>query len=77
MCIFFCFYSFITVTFVIEVMASANAIVAWRHIQHRKRVCLSQDSSINESESEVFRLLLCCAVYDDFSFHWHYIFYIK
>lgn len=27
-----------TVTFVIEAMASANAIVTWRHIQHRKRV---------------------------------------
>ncbi|XP_068973834.1 transmembrane protein 104 homolog isoform X1 [Bombus flavifrons] len=51
------FISFITVTFVIEVMASANAIVAWRHIQHRKRVCLSQDSSINESESEVLQTL--------------------
>ncbi|XP_076664199.1 transmembrane protein 104 isoform X2 [Andrena cerasifolii] len=32
------FISFITVTFVIEVMASANAIVTWRHIQHQKRV---------------------------------------
>ncbi|XP_070159666.1 transmembrane protein 104 homolog isoform X1 [Polyergus mexicanus] len=32
------FISFITVTFVIETMASANAIVTWRHIQHRKRV---------------------------------------
>lgn len=30
-----------TVTFVIEVMASANAIVTWRQIQHRKRVSFS------------------------------------
>ncbi|XP_076658069.1 transmembrane protein 104 homolog isoform X1 [Halictus rubicundus] len=51
------FISFITVTFVIEVMASANAIVTWRHIQHRKRVCLSQDSPFNESESEVLQTL--------------------
>ncbi|XP_031836958.1 transmembrane protein 104 homolog [Nomia melanderi] len=51
------FISFITVTFVIEVMASANAIVTWRHIQHRKRVCFSQDSSFNESESEVLQTL--------------------
>ncbi|XP_006611211.1 hydroxyacylglutathione hydrolase, mitochondrial-like isoform X2 [Apis dorsata] len=51
------FISFITVTFVIEVMASANAILAWRHIQHRKRVCFSQDSSFNESESEVLQTL--------------------
>ncbi|KOC60132.1 Transmembrane protein 104 like protein [Habropoda laboriosa] len=49
------FISFITVTFVIEVMASANAIMAWRYIQHRKRVCLSQDSTFNESESEVLQ----------------------
>lgn len=46
------FISFITVTFVIEVMASANAIIAWRHIQHRKRASCPQDSSFNESESE-------------------------
>ncbi|KOX77343.1 hypothetical protein WN51_09665 [Melipona quadrifasciata] len=51
------FISFITVTFVIEVMASANAIVAWRHIQHRKRICFSQDSSFNETESEVLQTL--------------------
>ncbi|XP_078036788.1 transmembrane protein 104 homolog [Augochlora pura] len=51
------FISFVTVTFVIEVMASANAILTWRHIQHRKRVCLSQDSSFNESESEVLQIL--------------------
>lgn len=51
------FISFITVTFVIEVMASANAIVTWRHIQHQKRVCFSQDSSLNESESEVRQTL--------------------
>lgn len=37
----FSLYSFITVTFVIETMASANAIVTWRHIQHRKRVSVS------------------------------------
>ncbi|XP_033333594.1 transmembrane protein 104 homolog [Megalopta genalis] len=51
------FISFITVTFVIEVMASANAILTWRHIQHRKRTCLSQDSSFNESGSEVLQTL--------------------
>lgn len=38
----FSLYSFITVTFVIETMASANAIVTWRHIQHRKRVSVSR-----------------------------------
>lgn len=46
-------------------MASANAILAWRHIQHRKRVCFSQDSSFNESESEVFKYFLYCIFYDD------------
>ncbi|XP_054012353.1 transmembrane protein 104 homolog [Hylaeus anthracinus] len=51
------FISFITVTFVIEVMASANAIVTWRHIQHRKRVSLSQDLCFTESESEMHQCL--------------------
>ncbi|CAL7940273.1 unnamed protein product [Xylocopa violacea] len=51
------FISFITVTFVIEVMASANAILTWRHIQHRKRVCFPQDSSFTETESEVLQTL--------------------
>jgi len=35
-------YSFITVTFVIEAMASANAIVMWSCSQHRKRVSVFQ-----------------------------------
>ena len=48
------FCSFVTVTFVIEAMASANAIVIWRRVQQRKRVGLLQDSLFNESESEVF-----------------------
>lgn len=36
----FSLFSFVTVTFVIEAMASANAIITWRHIQHRKRVSI-------------------------------------
>lgn len=47
------FISFITVTFVIEVMASANAIVTWRHIQHRKRVLQTLgESGPSNSDSE-------------------------
>ncbi|XP_060811294.1 transmembrane protein 104-like isoform X2 [Bombus pascuorum] len=47
------FISFITVTFVIEVMASANAIIAWRHIQHRKRVLQTLgESGPSNSDSE-------------------------
>ncbi|OAD51991.1 hypothetical protein WN48_03543 [Eufriesea mexicana] len=47
------FISFITVTFVIEVMASANAILAWEHIQHRKRVLQTLDESgPSNSDSE-------------------------
>lgn len=40
--------SFITVTFVIEAMASANAIIKWNRIQNNKREVNLQDS--NESE---------------------------
>ncbi|XP_071640454.1 transmembrane protein 104 homolog isoform X3 [Temnothorax longispinosus] len=47
------FISFITVTFVIEAMASANAIVTWRHIQHRKRVLRTVgESGPSNSDSE-------------------------
>ena len=47
------FISFITVTFVIEVMASANAIVTWRHIQHRKRMLQTLgESGPSNSDSE-------------------------
>ncbi|EZA56474.1 hypothetical protein DMN91_010240 [Ooceraea biroi] len=47
------FISFITVTFVIEAMASANAIVTWRHIQHRKRVLQTMgESGPSNSDSE-------------------------
>ncbi|XP_072743135.1 transmembrane protein 104 homolog isoform X1 [Anoplolepis gracilipes] len=47
------FISFVTVTFVIETMASANAIVTWRHIQHRKRVLQTiGESGPSNSDSE-------------------------
>lgn len=47
------FISFVTVTFVIEVMASANAIVTWRQIQHRKRVMQTLgESGPSNSDSE-------------------------
>ncbi|XP_012214753.1 transmembrane protein 104 homolog isoform X2 [Linepithema humile] len=47
------FISFITVTFVIETMASANAIVTWKHIQHRKRVLQTiGESGSSNSDSE-------------------------
>ncbi|XP_015182465.1 PREDICTED: transmembrane protein 104 homolog [Polistes dominula] len=47
------FISFMTVTFVIEVMASANAIVTWRQIQHRKRAMQTLgDSCPSNSDSE-------------------------
>ncbi|KAL6423161.1 hypothetical protein ACFW04_010086 [Cataglyphis niger] len=47
------FISFITVTFVIETMASANAIVTWRHIQHRKRILQTiGESGPSNSDSE-------------------------
>ncbi|KAI4480819.1 PREDICTED: transmembrane protein 104 homolog [Polistes canadensis] len=47
------FISFMTVTFVIEVMASANAIVTWRQIQHRKRTMQTLgDSCTSNSDSE-------------------------
>ncbi|XP_033221519.1 transmembrane protein 104 homolog isoform X1 [Belonocnema kinseyi] len=47
------FISFVTVTFVIEVMASANAIVIWRRIQQRKRALESLgDSEPFNSDSE-------------------------
>ncbi|XP_011873590.1 PREDICTED: transmembrane protein 104 homolog isoform X3 [Vollenhovia emeryi] len=47
------FISFVTVTFVIEAMASANAIVTWRRIQHRKRVLQAiGESAPSNSDSE-------------------------
>ncbi|KAK2588254.1 hypothetical protein KPH14_004284 [Odynerus spinipes] len=47
------FISFVTVTFVIEVMASANAIVTWRQIQHRKRAMQTLgESGPSNSDSE-------------------------
>ncbi|KAG7189433.1 hypothetical protein KM043_017135 [Ampulex compressa] len=47
------FISFVTVTFVIEVMASANAIITWRHIQQRKRVLQTLgESGPSNSDSE-------------------------
>lgn len=47
------FISFVTVTFVIETMASANAIVTWRHIQHRKRALQTiGESGPSNSDSE-------------------------
>ncbi|XP_012137799.1 transmembrane protein 104 homolog isoform X4 [Megachile rotundata] len=47
------FISFITVTFVIEVMASANAIITWRHIQHRKHMLQTLgESGPSNSDSE-------------------------
>ncbi|XP_066592516.1 transmembrane protein 104 homolog isoform X3 [Prorops nasuta] len=45
--------SFITATFVIEAMASANAIVTWRDIQHKKRVMqVIGESEPSNSDSE-------------------------
>ncbi|XP_012061431.1 PREDICTED: transmembrane protein 104 homolog [Atta cephalotes] len=47
------FISFITVTFVIETMASANAIVMWRHMQHRKRILQTiSEPGLSNSDSE-------------------------
>ncbi|XP_011703756.1 PREDICTED: transmembrane protein 104 homolog isoform X2 [Wasmannia auropunctata] len=47
------FISFVTVTFVIEAMASANAIVMWRHNQQRKRVLQTTgESGPSNSDSE-------------------------
>ena len=47
-----------TVTFVIETMASANAIVTWRQIQQCKRTDFSQDSdSAIGPDSEVNNFL--------------------
>ncbi|XP_063977424.1 transmembrane protein 104 homolog isoform X1 [Diachasmimorpha longicaudata] len=44
------FISFVTVTFVIETMASANAILTWQRIQDRKKV--SGESGLSHSDSE-------------------------
>ncbi|XP_066592514.1 uncharacterized protein [Prorops nasuta] len=49
--------SFITATFVIEAMASANAIVTWRDIQHKKRVGACQESSCIESNLKVMQVI--------------------
>ncbi|XP_012276110.1 transmembrane protein 104 homolog isoform X2 [Orussus abietinus] len=47
------FISFITVTFVVETMASANAIATWRRMQHRKRMLRSiGESGPSNSDSE-------------------------
>lgn len=47
------FISFITVTFVIEAMASANAVLTWRRTQERKRTLKSSgESAPSNSDSE-------------------------
>ncbi|XP_046734231.1 transmembrane protein 104 homolog isoform X2 [Diprion similis] len=47
------FISFVTVTFVIEAMASANAVVTWKRIQQRKRTLqISGESAASNSDSE-------------------------
>ncbi|XP_046586386.1 hydroxyacylglutathione hydrolase, mitochondrial isoform X1 [Neodiprion lecontei] len=47
------FISFVTVTFVIEAMASANAVVTWKRIQQRKRTLqMSGESAASNSDSE-------------------------
>ncbi|XP_015597813.1 transmembrane protein 104 homolog isoform X2 [Cephus cinctus] len=47
------FISFVTVTFVIETMASANAIITWRRIQQRKRTLQNLgESGTSNSDSE-------------------------
>ncbi|XP_001602275.1 transmembrane protein 104 homolog isoform X1 [Nasonia vitripennis] len=51
------FISFITVTFVIEAIASANAIMTWRKIQQRKRVGLIQDSAFTGPELEAMQAI--------------------
>ncbi|XP_011639469.1 transmembrane protein 104 homolog isoform X1 [Pogonomyrmex barbatus] len=62
------FISFITVTFVIEAMASANAIVTWRHIQHRKRVLqIIGESGSSNSDSEDTPLVAPLSISPDHS----------
>ncbi|KAK0168213.1 hypothetical protein PV327_002038 [Microctonus hyperodae] len=55
------FMSFVTLTFVIESMASANAIITWQRIQNRKRERTAFEESENEpsnSDSEDTPLFL-------------------
>lgn len=46
------FMSYLTTTFVIEAMASANALVHWKTLQHYKRVVDEDESSISRSKQE-------------------------
>lgn len=42
------YFSYITVTFVIEAMASASAIVHWKHVQKTKEVSEGRDNVIEK-----------------------------
>ncbi|CAN8002684.1 unnamed protein product [Ixodes hexagonus] len=46
------FMSYLTTTFVIEAMASANALVHWKTLQHYKKVVDEDESSISRSKQE-------------------------
>lgn len=44
--------SYLTTTFVIEAMASANALVHWKTLQHYKRVVDEEESTITQAKQE-------------------------
>uniref|UniRef100_A0A1E1X4U2 Putative amino acid transporter n=1 Tax=Amblyomma aureolatum TaxID=187763 RepID=A0A1E1X4U2_9ACAR len=46
------FMSYLTTTFVIEAMASANALVHWKTLQHYKRVVDEEESTITRAKQE-------------------------
>lgn len=46
------FMSYLTTTFVIEAMASANALVHWKTLQHYKRVVDEEESAITQAQQE-------------------------
>uniref|UniRef100_A0A131XGX2 Putative amino acid transporter n=1 Tax=Hyalomma excavatum TaxID=257692 RepID=A0A131XGX2_9ACAR len=46
------FMSYLTMTFVIEAMASANALVHWKTLQHYKRVVDEEESTITQAKQE-------------------------
>lgn len=46
------FMSYLTTTFVIEAMASANALVHWKTLQHYKRVVDEEESTITQAKQE-------------------------
>uniref|UniRef100_A0A131YXP6 Amino acid transporter n=1 Tax=Rhipicephalus appendiculatus TaxID=34631 RepID=A0A131YXP6_RHIAP len=46
------FMSYLTTTFVIEAMASANALVHWKTLQHYKRVVDEEESTITQAKQD-------------------------